>query len=106
MSDNKPCQHCSKRAANKSIHQHIDVKDLSAGTYGAALAASDFKFEVCDICARLLMDTTAIQMRNYALDLTKDGQYRSLLTAPGQDLSVLRDDDGEVIDAEVTEEVA
>ena len=101
MSDNKPCQHCSKRSANKRIHQHIDVKDMSSGTYGESLAASDFKFEVCDVCARLLMDTTAIQMRNFALDLTKDGQYRSLLNAPGQNLSVLMDE--EIIDSEGVE---
>ena len=102
MSDNKPCQHCSKRQSNKRIHQHIDVKDMASGNYGDSLASSDFKFEVCDVCARLLMDTTAIQMRNFALDLTKDGQYRSLLNAPGQDLSVLKTEE-DIIDAEAVE---
>jgi hypothetical protein len=101
MSGNKPCQHCSKRSANKRIHQHVDVKDLSSGNYGDSLASSDFKFEVCDVCARLLMDKTAIEMRNFALDLTKDGQHRSLLSAPGQNLSVFQTgEDTEYIDAE------
>lgn len=102
MSENKPCQHCSKRAANKSIHQHTDVKNLAAGAYGQALASSDFIFEVCDVCARLLMDKTAIEMRNFALDLTKDGQHRSLLANPGTHLDVLHSDD-DFVDVEAEE---
>ena len=105
MSENKPCQHCSKRRATKRIHQRIDVKDMSTGNYGDPLASSDYKFEVCDVCARLLMDTTAIQMRNYALDLTKDGQYRTLLQNPGTGLDKLRMEDDGCIDVDV-EEVA
>ena len=101
MTENKPCQHCSKRLASKRVATTNHVKDMSAGTYGEDLASSSFKFELCDVCARLYMDTTAIQMRNYALDLTKDGQYRQLLQNPGNDLSRFQtSEDGEYIDVE------
>ena len=105
MSENKPCQHCSKRRATKRILNQLHVKDMSTGTYGDDLASSSFKFEVCDVCARLLMDTTAIQMRNYALDLTKDGQYRALISNPGTNLDKLSYDGDEWVVTDV-EEVA
>jgi len=104
MSDNKPCQHCSKRKSTKRVTTSNHVKDMSTGTYGEDLASSTFKFELCDVCARLYMDQTAIQMRNYALDLTKEGQYRTLLRNPGTDLDKLVNQD-DYIDADV-EEVA
>jgi len=104
MAANKPCQHCSKRAATKRVTSTSHVKDMSAGTYGEDLASSTFKFELCDVCARLYMDTTAIQMRNYALDLTKDGQYRRLLSNPGTGLDTLQTD-ADYVDCDA-EEVA
>ena len=102
MADNKPCQLCSKRRAEKKIIVAVHVKDISSGNYGDDKASSNFTFECCDPCARGYMDSTAIQMRNYALDLTKDGKARCLLNEHNTSLAVLADDPS-VVDGEVVE---